>query len=68
MSWGLGYEEPLCTSGFFGYRSPLWLTLAKKGTYRKETVASNRKFSEPSLLKIPIRNKWWYVMFLRSHT
>lgn len=39
--------------------SPLWLTSGKKGTYRKEMVASNRKFSEPSLPKIPIRNKWW---------
>lgn len=37
--------------------SPPWLTSAKKGTYRKEIVASNRKFSEPNLLKIAIRNK-----------
>lgn len=23
VSWGLGYEEPLCTSGFFGCKPTL---------------------------------------------
>ena len=58
VSWGLGHEEPLCTSGFCGCK-PTLANFSQEGLYRKEMVASNRKFSEPNLLKIAIRNKWW---------